>query len=226
MSFDTLRGAQYNLLLPQVKQLVRSWLASGVVLGVWLGTPCTSWSIACRPALRDRSNIWGYTEVPAHRLPTLTLGNTTLRFSIVIIKDSLHFEIPCLLENPDSSLMFHAPPLVALLRHPRCTVARLCMCAYGAPWRKATKIVGWHADCSGLNKMCHSRGGKCEFQDRYHAILSGRDPVTGATWTSLAGRYPSKFSRAAVQILAAAANQQYIAAATGVVCKHAGGSRH
>ena len=203
VAFEINLGAQYNLLRRDIGKLIRTWLGGGQVLGVWLGTPCTSWSIACRPALRDKQNIWGFAEVPEHRRDTLVLGNRTLRFSCSIIRICIRNRIPCILENPDSSLMFHSPPMIALRRSPAATEARLCMCKFGTPWRKATRLVGWHVNLNSFsNSMCHGRKGVCEFSNRHHIVLQGRDPNSGRTWTSLAGAYPARFARAAALSLA------------------------
>ncbi len=50
-------------------------LVFGFVFGVWLGTPCQTWSIACRPALRSISAIFGFSIIAPHRRAALKSGN-------------------------------------------------------------------------------------------------------------------------------------------------------
>ncbi|CAK0880854.1 unnamed protein product [Prorocentrum cordatum] len=53
--------------LREVRQVLLSWIQQGLIDGVWLGTPCSSWSAAGRGQpgrpggpLRDRAHIWGH----------------------------------------------------------------------------------------------------------------------------------------------------------------------
>ena len=86
MAFEIKNGDHYNLLSRGLEEFIKEWIRSGLILGVFLGTPCMSWSVACKPALRSVEHIWGLPAPPPHRLHTLITGNRTFRLSIRIVK--------------------------------------------------------------------------------------------------------------------------------------------
>ena len=49
LAFDIRNGPQYDLTKRSVLDLIRSWISAGEIAAVWFGTPCTTWSNACRP---------------------------------------------------------------------------------------------------------------------------------------------------------------------------------
>ena len=141
-----------------------------------------------------------------HRLPSPILGNKTARMSCHIISACINTRTPCALENPDTSLLWRCPPIARLPRHPSCRVARFCMCAFGTRWRKATKVAAWHVDVSKLDRMCHRSKGLCEFSNKMHIPLTGKDKATGRNWTSIACPYPPRLGSALASALVNAAN--------------------
>ena len=129
------------------------------------------------------------------------------------------------LENPDTSMIWQVPRMLQLLQHPSATMHRFCMCKFGTRWRKATRIAVWHGRLTSLEDgMCSGRlaastshqehqhqqqkqqqpqqvlqtsGARvCRFTGRPHIVLSGRDRVSGRSWTAIAGAYPVRMARA------------------------------
>ncbi len=101
ISFDTnLDPFLFDLTSPIVLKVVLGWIRSNYVLGIHCGTPCTTWSIACKPAVRSKSQIFGFSTVPAHRLAGLLLGNRTMRSTARIIEHARKLGVPISLENP------------------------------------------------------------------------------------------------------------------------------
>ena len=77
---------------------------------------------------------------------------------------------------------------------PDAAVFKLDMCAFGARWRKFTKVACWarhHPEAPAVAR-CTCRKGLCSFSDKPHIVLTGHDPVSGILWTRLAEPYPSK----------------------------------
>ena len=89
-----------------------------------------------------------------------------------------------------------APNLAVLLRARDCRVSVVHLCAYGARWRKPTKVAFWGASPHRLDERprCRGRSGVCSFCGKRHIVLSGTDPVSKRRWTSLASKYPKKFA--------------------------------
>jgi hypothetical protein len=189
---------EFDLTHPAVVRLLCMWIDRGWIGAIWFGTPCTTWSIACRPAIRSTSHLWGLPDIPPHRVPSLELGNATVRVTGRILRRALRRRTPCFLENPDTSLLWLAPPIAEALRHPACTVQRCTMCGFGARWRKATKVACWHSRnllFDGL--FCRSHGCKCQYSHKPHIVLAGRDRQCNKSWTSIASAYPARFAQAA-----------------------------
>ena len=68
------------------------------------------------------------------------------------------------------------------------------MCAFGAHWRKRTRVVCWaRYHPPGAVCRCNGRKGMCGFRDSRHITLSGVDRSTGLLWTRLAEEYPRRF---------------------------------
>ena len=187
---------------PRVVQYIKRLIDNNVVGGIMFETPCSSWSNACRPMIRSRSHIWGFDNLTSTQRSKVHLGNLTLRRTIYLIKACIAARVPVCLENPQSSLMWHAPGMNALLRSPSAHTHTVCMCAYGARWRKATTIASWCSDMRDLSQhMCHGRRGMCDYSRGRHIQLSGRDPA-GVLWTSIASVYPKKLAQQLATLLA------------------------
>jgi len=209
LEFEINKGAVFDVCNRHVLKVLCSWIVHGKVNGIWFGTPCTTWSIACKPAVRDLEHIWGRPNLPAHRLPSLELGNKTLQATCRLIKLCILHLIPCILENPDTSMIFKAPPLVQLAKHSCSSVARCCMCAFGARWRKHTKVLGWHINLDAFClPLCCGPKGVCIYSNRKHIVLSGHSAETGKSWTSIASAYPRRFAETAAGCLLEAGAQR------------------
>jgi len=193
LCMDIRHSALFDLTHPTVSRTILMWIKVGRVAGVWLAPPCTSWSAACRPAVRSRSYLFGLPSVPAHRAESLKTGNDTHHFVIKIVSLCVRLRVPCAVENPDTSLFWLTPQMQHHLR--RSAVYRFCFCAFGTKWRKATKVAAWNLAIPGLaDKMCTKGKGVCQYSGRRHTVLKGRDPVSGRNKTSLAAAYPHRFA--------------------------------
>ena len=90
-------------------------------------------------------------------------------------------------------MIFHAPPLAKLMRHPECRIADVTMCAFGTKYRKATNVALWFLNPAPfVKRMC--TGKCCKYSQRKHVVLQGQ-------LTALAAVYPKRFAAAAAGIL-------------------------
>ena len=200
---------QFRLDLTRADVLVflRKKIKNGHVSGIHFGTPCTSWSTARfgkpgRPGgpVRTTAEPFGVdpNTLTEKDKDVLQNGNATFLATLRLIRTCIQAKIPCTLENPASSIMWHAAPLLRLLNHHAASMSVFDMCAYGALWRKRTKIAGWFVDLSALGEMCHARKGICCFTGNKHIHLRGC--YNGNSWTKIAQQYPP---RVAAEIAAA-----------------------
>ena len=123
------------------------------------------------------------------------LGNAQLRFALSLISLCRSMGVPVYLENPGTSWVWSTPKLRALVTASDATVYNLDMCAFGARWRKFTKVACWarhHPEAPQIARCC-GRQGFCSFSGKPHIVLTGVDPLSGILWTRLAEPYPVRF---------------------------------
>ena len=209
VAFDLAAGPQYDLTRRCVKGLIEEWLRTGRVLGVVCATPCGTWSAALRVkpmpdsgrSLRSRDHIWGLPNLSAHERSKVKAGNATLRAAVRIVKACVAASAPAIVENPVGSLLFFAPPMQKLMGHPAADAISLDQCQFGTPWRKRTRLVGWHVpslEDSAL--LCQGSGGLCSATGRPHLVISGRHP-DGAQWGPITQEYPEALCSAIADAL-------------------------
>ena len=122
----------------------------------------------------------------------LRFGNATFYFTCRIIRICMKLNIPVVLENPSSSLMWHANALALLTRASSAHVCDLDQCQFGTPWQKRTRFATWGVGpLDRIALRCDGRGGICSRTRQRHVILSGQSPF-GCKYTALAAAYPSQ----------------------------------
>lgn len=172
-------------------------LLSGKVMLLWLGMPCTSFSIARRNdgigpgPLRSDSCPMGIPGLSKSDQRQVTLGNTMLMFSIRLIVICLALKIPFVLENPFSSRCWITPIMQQLLRVSVCKLLHLDFCCFGEPWKKPTGLLHAFLDLSEVEKICKGTGGFCSNTNKRHIALKGKAP-DGRFMTLVAQPYPIK----------------------------------
>ena len=180
---------------------ILGWIASGVVAGVWLGTPCSTWTRALRSPLRSEQHPDGLPDLSAEQSSKLRVGNESFWFTLHIIRACLRNSVGVMIENPQTSLMWSHPRFQRLLNMEGSTSVICHMCQFGAPWKKATRVQAWGVgELWELAKKCSGPQGLCSRTARPHIELSGRAPG-GRHWTAIAAAYPVPFARAAAAIL-------------------------
>ena len=150
----------------------------------------SSWGPLC-----NNQYIYGIPGLASHDRHMIHVGNCTMSCTARLIRLCCKFKVPCFLENPAGSMMWHAPPILRLCRHfdSRCCVCDFCQ--YGARWRKRTRIQTWNApELPSLNHKCQGHKGICSRTHRHHIVLKGQDPVSKQLWTQIAQPYPKYFA--------------------------------
>jgi hypothetical protein len=152
-----------------------SWLiqvvAAGRVLYLHLGPPCTTFSLARKPALRGKRCPYGFEP---SELKTFT-GNKLYLRCLTLLRLQCLAGHPGSLEHPATSLARYLPPMLCADGRWLETIC-LSMCQFGAPWRKDTHLHTVNAP------FLRQLGRRC---------AGGHDhtPLVGST-TTKAAEYP------------------------------------
>lgn len=189
----------------RVKNLIRGWIRSQVVRGLWLGVPCTTWSNERRPALRSSVAPWGFSGLSEDQQRQVAVGNATMTAAISLMQERAAGGIPVVTENPQGSLIWKLPVFAKMAHDGAVQEVTLDFCAFGAPWRKSTRLWSAHCALKPLERRCGGTLGWCHMGKR-HIRLSGRAP-DGRLLTKIAEPYPRDFARLAAASLAAAADR-------------------
>ena len=201
LSLDINASPLENHLTPAFLNRILGWISGGVIAGVWLGTPCSTWTRALRAPLRTEQYPDGRPDLSPDQCSKLDIGNKSFLFSLQIIRACLRYGVGVMIENPQTSLMWSSPHFQKLLNLKSSTSVVCHMCQFGAPWRKATRVQAWGiGELWELAKKCSGPRGLCSRTLRPHLELSGRAPG-GKHWTAIAAAYPAAFARAAAAIL-------------------------
>ena len=164
LSFDLAADASFDLSRPVVQQVILGWIASRVVRGVWCGFPCTTWSTARWPPLRSAARLRGLPEkvlspIDAQKVRT---GNATIDAAKRVARACAHYIVPCILENPHSSLAWQEAGMAQIRRLACAQEVVVDYCQYGSPWRKRTRLLCLHiASTPSMCRRCAGKQGIC-----------------------------------------------------------------
>ena len=115
----------------------------------------------------------------------------------------LKYDVPFILENPQTSFLWDLPELQALVNRSDCYVRVLDFCQFGTKWKKPTRFlfggIPW-SDSEPLQRRCEARGGRCSRTGQKHLILEGPGP-DGRPWTRTAQPYPLELCRMLAWVL-------------------------
>ena len=158
----------FNFDLPGVRQTIRGWIRGGVCSAVWIALPCSSWSQARHGppgsswcTIRSRDHIWGLPGLGPRPQAAVDFGISQLRFALALISLCRSLGVLVYLENPGTSWVWSTPRLQGLVEAPDAAIFNLDMYAFGARWRKFTKVACWgrHHPEAPLVARCSCRKG-------------------------------------------------------------------
>ena len=181
-----------DVLRPRVSKMIFEKVRRRVLAGLFLGMPCSTWSMARRGPLdwRERlakgercwpgplrgdfgKKLWGLPGMtPGDQLKVRT-ANNILRWCLKILHACRKFGVPAALENPLTSRVWKVPGMMLFCQLPGVKCVDLDACQFGSSSKKPTRIVYVHCDLSGLNKRCRLVEGKCSASGCPHVSLEG-----------------------------------------------------
>ena len=198
MALDVILSDAHDLFRPVVFEIISGCRESISISFIWLGTPCSSWSRARHDlpdswGPRSRNHIWGKPNLSDRDKERVKIGNRTLNYSNRIIKLAKTLFIPVVIENPDSSYLWHAPTLVRLSGDSDDVIVDFCQ--FKKRRRKRTRLRVWlMSELTTVSRTCSGRHGVCSATGKPHIVLSGRNR-NGIPWTKIAEPYPALLSK-------------------------------
>jgi len=177
LELDLCHGEHNDLMLPKVRHKIAGWISNQLVCCVWMGTPCSSWSRArdrpgLAPPLRSNQCLMGLPNLKPHDAKKVHVGNVLMKASAYILHLCSRHAVPAAIENPSTSRIWLARPLVQAQRWQAAREILLDFCQYGTPWRKRTKILCVHANLLPASKLCTGRK-TCSATGVPHVQLAG-----------------------------------------------------
>jgi hypothetical protein len=166
-------------------------LRNGVVVGLHASPPCTTFSIARRPAIRTKAEIWGIQGLDSDTQQQVSSANLCIRGLFYILRIAISCGIPFSVENPLSSLFWQLefwkePFIVQVI-----DVVNLDMCQFNCPWRKPTRFACFGlSNVESLNLRCQPTGHVCSKTGRPHQVLRGYSTRYRMAWTRVAQTFP------------------------------------
>lgn len=208
----------HDLKDPEVQLLLQGWIDSGVAWGLWLGTPCSSFSRARRAPensrwpgpLRSSEHPAGLPQLKELDRQKVVEGNLLAKIAGGLRQRAQLRGLGCGEENPAQSFLWSLP-----------SRSRLCdasveqivfdQCAFGRPWRGRTRVQFWNTDVGNAfaHCLCSSRG-PCRFTGESHQVLTGA--VNKSFRTHAKAEYPKSLAFALAASLSNAALRRSAAA--------------
>ena len=177
-------------------------LSSGLILVVWWGTPCTTFSIARTPLRRADDPSQPLDGLSARELAIFAEGNL---LADVCAEGMLVAHLAGaynVMENPWSSAIWRYHPSANALQPTDAVTVRTDFCGWGEIWCKPTRLSGTLPGLETLSRVCGGRRSHCSFSGRPHQPLRGRAP-DGRWWTKVAEPYPSSLCLAVAHLVLA-----------------------
>jgi len=160
------------------------------LLGVRLAPVCTTWSIARRPVVRSRHFLWGLPGLNEKDAAQTKTANRCIRNELKLIDWLLTHNVPCSIENPQSSKLWMLRFFRWHMAQGRLQKVVAHFCQFNESWRKATTFLcaGLSA-ASTLSRLCIGRKGMCSARGKAHQQLSGSHPQLHIPWTKVSEPY-------------------------------------
>ena len=197
--WDSLFGALYDLTCKSKQQLIFGWILADWIIGLHMGTPCSSFSCARDqgggpPRLRSDSSPLDLADPRPGDQKAVVIGNCLMHFSAKCLRLCISRRVSASSENPRLSRLWLCPPTCALGRSHHVTFEHCDFCMFGTHWKKVTGIMACFLDLSGLSRFrcLGSSPGICARTGNRHFVLSGVDS-SGKFWTKRAEPYPLRF---------------------------------
>jgi hypothetical protein len=180
---------------------------------VWMGTPCTTFSVARSPALRSVEHLYGKPKsmLSPSDQAAVQQGNYFAFKSANMAWTCLEHGIGFAIENPEPwpghPSLFLLPELVELQKDARVTSSNFDQCTLGAETTKPTRIVSSGLAVSKFSTRCTHPYKQWKFMGwdwqptasfGAHPPLFGRRRESGEPATKASAAYPYAMNKSAV----------------------------
>ena len=151
---DLSYSVHYDLEAEFVMQWISHLLCNGLLKGIMMEPPCTTFSIMRRPRLRSKETPYGFR--PHHR--QTQLGTTLGKRGFQALHLAANEEVAGLLETPFSSSLRHLPGWDSVEADPRASSCRTDSCRFGSPHLKSFRFLGVNVDLGPVALRCQCSG--------------------------------------------------------------------
>ena len=199
VSIDLLLGPECDLLQDDVFRTLRGWLESGIIWGVFSGSPCEKWSQARRAPprsvmhrrLRTKDHLRGLPGLEGADYQAVLDSNKLADRIATLLRIALLRQLPTGEENPASSLLWLLPSRRRFCAHQSVNTIVFDYCGAGRPFRARTRMA--LANIAVPPELyawqCKGRG-ICTFSGKPHVVLSGSSKA--GFLTRLKAAYPPR----------------------------------
>lgn len=191
---------------------MRGWIRSGLVIALWLGAPCSSFSRArdrprshgsrtdktvhCPPPLRSQDHPLGLRNLLEADGRKAREGNELAQFSISFLTDCRLQLVPATLENPHASRLWDLPSAAAAGATQRQAPLLGLLSGRYAVEKKGTGFLSVNIDMMYAVRWCTGRGdcsrSRPDGAPRRHQPLRGAQPSSGRFYSIVAEPFPRK----------------------------------
>ena len=179
--------------MPSTRRRILRMMYTGNCLGILAAPPCTTYSIAQRPALRSADHLEGKPGLDERGQQRVSTADRLTKWLADILSIASSLKIPWMIENPQTSLLWSMPWIRSLAKADTVQTVVLDQCSYGVPWKKPTRLLASRLTAlEKLGRRCRPYGvpRRCSHTDRPHVILSGQSQ--GKCKTSHAAAFPEE----------------------------------
>ena len=186
LTFDWERSASEDLLDATVRQKLERLVLLGAFRSMGAAPICASFSIAVTPPVRSLRFPRG---IPGLRLSMrlkVQQGNSHSDWLIEMVQLCETNGLTWWVENPDGSYWWKQKRWRKYRDSASSHLFRFCMCRFGTPWKKGTRIAT-NSTLAGMKMWC-----SCS---QPHIQLRGTCATRGKPWTQIAQPYPRGLCR-------------------------------
>ena len=186
-------GSECDMRRRSSQRLILSWIRSGHLSYVHLGTPCTVFS---------RARHWIRNHERARERERV--GLELAWFTAEVIAWCKRYNVNWSIENPRSSRLFQLPFLAEILEQGH--VIDLDFCMYGEAYRKPTRIVSSLGSLSQLSRQCSHKKHSVTLRGSERVVVNGK--TVSQPKTKRAGAYPSNLVEQWAQVIRGVVSQE------------------
>ena len=139
-AIDLRQGPSGDVIRRSVRRRLAAMMYSGNCMGILVATPCTSYSVARRPAVRSSEFPMGLPTLNERDRIRVQAANFVTQCTVWLLALASRLGIPWVLENPQSSLLWKVPAIQQLSRRARTEDTLLHQCQFGTPYNKASVL--------------------------------------------------------------------------------------